>query len=157
MLFPIFFVTSGANTQSRNASTTICTANIIFPISQRNKNSQTNFTAVRSTAPWPQHYTWATGCYLDHCLDMLRQSVMCQGDTQLLTMKWSHENSIPIANFTMPHKCVNWENLELWARGRRIEHLMEPDYLVHPTLGAAYPGGHGDIIGEFIDTKGQAT
>jgi hypothetical protein len=39
----------------------------------------------------------------DHCLDMLRQSIMCQGDMQLLTMKWHQDGRIPTANFTSPH------------------------------------------------------
>jgi hypothetical protein len=55
----------------------------------------------------------------------------------------------------MPHKCINWDKMELWASGRRIEHLMEPGYLIHPSLGAAYPGGHGDIIGEFHRFEGS--
>jgi len=85
---------------------------------------------------------------------MLRQTVMCQGDTQLLTMKWLPDESVPTANFTSPHKCVNWVNLEAWATNRRIQHLMEPGYLNHPTLGPAYPDGHGDMIGEFSKSKG---
>jgi len=80
---------------------------------------------------------------------MLRQSVMCTGDTQLLTMKWASEGRIPTANFTTPHRCVNWPKLDSWAAGRRIDRLMEQGYLVHPTLGPAYPGGHGDIVGEL--------
>lgn len=80
---------------------------------------------------------------------MLRQSVMCQGDTQLLTMKWRTDGRVPTANFTMPHKCVNWEGLEDWAASRRISKLIDPGYLIHPTLGPAYPDGKGDKIGEF--------
>jgi hypothetical protein len=86
----------------------------------------------------------------DHCLDMIRQSLMCQGDMQLLTMKWRTGGRIPTANFTMPHKCVNWDNLETWAADRRIKRLYEPGYLIHPTFGPAYPDGHGDPIGEFL-------
>ncbi|KAF4336149.1 hypothetical protein FBEOM_9992 [Fusarium beomiforme] len=85
-----------------------------------------------------------------HCLDMLRQSIMCQGDMQLLTMKWRPDGRIPTANFTSPHQCVNWDTLEKWASSRRIVNLMEPGYLIHPTLGPAYPEGHGDLIGEFL-------
>jgi len=76
---------------------------------------------------------------------MLRQSIMCQGDTQLLTMKWNPENRTPTPNFTMPHKYMKWEE---WAAGRRITQLMEPGYLMHPTLGPAYESGCGDLISE---------
>lgn len=89
----------------------------------------------------------------DHCLDMLRQSVMCSGDVQLLTMKWMKTVSIPTANFSMPHKCVNWAKLEEWTSSRKIKHLMDQGYLMHPTLGPAYPGGHGDSIGELHEAE----
>ncbi|CZR36085.1 uncharacterized protein FPRO_03655 [Fusarium proliferatum ET1] len=92
-----------------------------------------------------------------HCLDMLRQSIMCQGDMQLLTMKWRQDGRIPTANFTSPHQCVNWGRLESWATSRRIVHLMDPGYLNHPTLGPAYPDGHGDLIGEFLGHSNAST
>ncbi|KAF5970473.1 hypothetical protein FBULB1_9670 [Fusarium bulbicola] len=92
-----------------------------------------------------------------HCLDMVRQSIMCQGDMQLLTMKWRQDGRIPTANFTSPHQCVNWDRLEEWATSRRIVNLMEPGYLNHPTLGPAYPGGHGDLIGEFLPQSNAST
>ncbi|EWG41476.1 hypothetical protein FVEG_03588 [Fusarium verticillioides 7600] len=92
-----------------------------------------------------------------HCLDMLRQSIMCQGDMQLLTMKWRQDGRIPTANFTSPHRCVNWDRLESWATSRRIANLMEPGYLNHPTLGPAYPDGHGDLIGEFLGHSNAST
>lgn len=93
----------------------------------------------------------------DHCLDMLRQSIICQGDMQLLTMKWRQDGRIPTANFTSPHQCVNWDRLEAWATSRRIFNLMEPGYLNHPTLGPAYPDGHGDLIGEFLGHSNVST
>ena len=88
--------------------------------------------------------------YTDHCLDMIRQTIMCQGDTQLLTMKWIPEARIPTGNFSSPHKCVNWEKLNSWAASRRIAQLLKPGYLNHPTLGPAYPDGHGDRLGELV-------
>ncbi|KAJ3483548.1 hypothetical protein NLG97_g7284 [Lecanicillium saksenae] len=84
-----------------------------------------------------------------HCLDMLRQSVMCHGDTQLITMQWLKSATTPTGTFKMPHKCADWTQLENWASSRRIERLMEPGYLFHPTLGPAYPGGHADVVGEI--------
>ncbi|UNI13953.1 hypothetical protein JDV02_000640 [Purpureocillium takamizusanense] len=64
-------------------------------------------------------------------------------------MKWRKDGTVPTGSFGMPHRCVNWEQVEAWASERKIERLMEPGYLFHPTLGPAYPGGHGDPIGEF--------
>jgi Mycotoxin biosynthesis protein UstYa len=86
----------------------------------------------------------------DHCLDMLRQTVMCQADTQVLTMKWRTDSRVPTANWTAPHRCLNWNQVEEWAANRRIASLMEPGYLYHPTLGPAYPDGRGNLIGETL-------
>lgn len=80
---------------------------------------------------------------------MLRQSVMCHGDTQLITMRWPKSARTPTGTFEMPHKCADWDQLEAWASLRRIGRLMEPGYLYHPTLGPAYPDGHGDPLGEL--------
>ncbi|VTT55256.1 unnamed protein product [Fusarium fujikuroi] len=55
------------------------------------------------------------------------------------------------------HHCVNWGRLESWATSRRIVHLMDPGYLNHPTLGPAYPDGHGDLIGEFLGHSNAST
>ena len=85
----------------------------------------------------------------DHCLDMLRQSIQCAGDTSLLTMKWQKKDRIPTGNFTSSHTCVNWERLDHWAEDRWVD-VMKPGYLVHPTLGAAFPKGRGNRIGEAL-------
>lgn len=75
-----------------------------------------------------------------HCLDSLRQSVQCAGDVSLLTMKWGVHIREPVANFTSPHECVNWDNIQDWA-SERVYDVMAPGVLVHPTLGPSYPDG----------------
>jgi len=52
----------------------------------------------------------------EHCLDILRQGIMCHGDTSLLTLKWAPWTKIPLANFSAPHQCVDWERLDGWVR-----------------------------------------
>ncbi|CZR59325.1 uncharacterized protein PAC_09217 [Phialocephala subalpina] len=81
----------------------------------------------------------------EHCIDFLRQSAMCHGDVGLITFEWSPTNLIPIANATT-HQCVNWEKLDQWTRERSVD-MLQPGWLVHPTLGPAFPMGEGDKIG----------
>jgi hypothetical protein len=83
--------------------------------------------------------------HTEHCIDFLRQSAMCHGDVGLITFEWSPTNLIPIANGTS-HQCVNWEKLDAWTKERSVD-MLQPGWLVHPTLGPAYPSGEGDRIG----------
>lgn len=69
----------------------------------------------------------------EHCIDFLRQSVMCHGDVGLITFEWSPTNLIPVANGTT-HQCVNWGKLDQWTKERTVD-MLQPGWLVHPTLG----------------------
>ncbi|MCJ1379343.1 hypothetical protein MMC17_002444 [Xylographa soralifera] len=81
----------------------------------------------------------------EHCLDFLRQSSMCHGDIGLITYEWRADTLLPVANATT-HQCLNWDKLDRWTRDRSVD-MMKPGWLVHPTLGLAYPTGEGDRIG----------
>ena len=67
--------------------------------------------------------------HAEHCIERLRQEVLCQADTTSLTVfKWSPETSKPMFDNTeQMHKCVDWSQLmksvhdrvvgdEEWAR-----------------------------------------
>ncbi|KAK0609411.1 hypothetical protein B0T14DRAFT_608188 [Immersiella caudata] len=87
-----------------------------------------------------------------HCLDLLRQAVMCQGDASLMTMKWGTTDPVPLANSESPHQCVDWSALDGWSESRYVN-VYEPGLVVHPTLGPAYDKSapHGDI-GVVVDS-----
>ncbi|OBR03319.1 Tat pathway signal sequence [Colletotrichum higginsianum IMI 349063] len=70
----------------------------------------------------------------DHCLHMLREAVICQADTTLLTMKWNSTGLRPIGNLTSPHECVNWGRLMEWVVPKTFDALAD-GVLVHPTFG----------------------
>ncbi|KAL9077675.1 MAG: hypothetical protein Q9161_000047 [Pseudevernia consocians] len=72
----------------------------------------------------------------EHCIDMLRQSVMCHGDTTPLTMRWGRTAKMPLANFSSPHECVSWKGINEWAKERSVKEILEPGYLKHPKFGA---------------------
>lgn len=69
-----------------------------------------------------------------HCLDSLRQGIMCQGDTSLLTMRWGKMQAIPLANLSSPHQCVDWNRLDAWAEERSVD-VFQSGMLVHPVYG----------------------
>jgi hypothetical protein len=71
---------------------------------------------------------------VEHCIEILRQSVMCRGDTTLITFHWGHTVKLPQPDFTLDHTCVNWDSLIEWVKPRAID-VFEEGMLVHPTLG----------------------
>ncbi|KAK1981467.1 hypothetical protein LZ30DRAFT_592653 [Colletotrichum cereale] len=81
----------------------------------------------------------------EHCIDFLRQSAMCHADIGLITYSWHADQRMPIANATS-HQCVKWDRLAEWTHERAVD-MMKPDWLMHPTMGPAYPDGEGDNLG----------
>lgn len=47
---------------------------------------------------------------LDHCLEMLRQSVMCVPDTSLTTFTWTSSQKKPVLDIRrLERQCIDWE------------------------------------------------
>ncbi|KNG89428.1 hypothetical protein ANOM_003131 [Aspergillus nomiae NRRL 13137] len=80
-------------------------------------------------ASWRDHTT--------HCLHMLKEAVMCQGDTTVLTMMWADYRLRPIGNLTASHECVNWDRLMEWVKPNSRD-LTKEGYLVHPKFGTSF-------------------
>lgn len=74
--------------------------------------------------------------HIEHCLELLRQSLMCNADMSIITLRWGHSQATPLANWTFPHTCKSWDAIENWASQRQVERIFEPDWLKHPTLGS---------------------
>ncbi|KAL1311894.1 hypothetical protein AAFC00_001966 [Neodothiora populina] len=78
--------------------------------------------------------------HLDHCIDALRQHIMCHATASLQTYSWIPDLKIPWANFTVDNICVDWEEYDGWAKTRSID-LYDPNVLRHPNLGPIFPDG----------------
>ena len=68
----------------------------------------------------------------DHCVDILRQVVMCTADVTLITGVWVEGYPRLSADFNTQHKCRDYEALIEWNReqANRPEsyaHLRKPD------------------------------
>lgn len=63
---------------------------------------------------------------------------MCRADMTPITMRWGHTQAMPLGNFSTPHMCVDWTQVDGWMKNRSIDKIFEPGYLRHPTLGAVY-------------------
>ncbi|QPG95443.1 hypothetical protein C2857_000683 [Epichloe festucae Fl1] len=70
-----------------------------------------------------------TQSHADHCLDDLRQSVMCHVDYSMYAVYWDErQQDVPTRHAPGLQKCVNWEKLHSWMLGRSAS----TDMLVRP-------------------------
>lgn len=58
--------------------------------------------------------------HLQHCVEMLRQTLMCHGDISLLTYNWVEGRSMPHPNFNTVHTCKKWDTLIQWNMQRDV-------------------------------------
>ncbi|KAG1856582.1 hypothetical protein C8R48DRAFT_299137 [Suillus tomentosus] len=58
-----------------------------------------------------------------HCIEMLRQSIMCKADTTMITWYWVQGHDAPQANFNTRHRCRNFEKILDWS----FEHAVHID------------------------------
>lgn len=57
---------------------------------------------------------------IHHCLDMLRQAVMCAADTAPVIWQWSEDLGQTVMTWDVPHTCVKFDKLQEWARERVV-------------------------------------
>ncbi|KAI0886276.1 uncharacterized protein GGS22DRAFT_126826 [Annulohypoxylon maeteangense] len=59
--------------------------------------------------------------HIDHCLDLLRQALMCRADTSPMTFRWAADRREPMLKLESPeHVCVDWEDLMGKVGSRRV-------------------------------------
>lgn len=58
----------------------------------------------------------------DHCIDTIRQALMCHANTGLYTSEWDEETKLPSRNLKSNSvtTCVRWDSLNDWARQRAL-------------------------------------
>jgi hypothetical protein len=58
---------------------------------------------------------------VEHCIDHLRQSLMCTGDMTLIKTFWIEKRQRIMADFNNDHMCRNFDALKSWSRSRNAE------------------------------------
>ncbi|KAK2011708.1 hypothetical protein LZ32DRAFT_517238, partial [Colletotrichum eremochloae] len=53
--------------------------------------------------------------HVDHCIDMIRQVLMCHGDLSVQTYTWIDDYRWPWPNFDIDHTCRKWDLVMNWA------------------------------------------
>ncbi|PHH84015.1 hypothetical protein CDD83_2633 [Cordyceps sp. RAO-2017] len=59
--------------------------------------------------------------HYEHCVDYIRQSIVCGFDTGLVTYDWVGHHQRPTPNANAMHRCVDWDAVQAWLRDRAVE------------------------------------
>jgi hypothetical protein len=59
--------------------------------------------------------------HYEHCVDYMRQYIMCKFDTTAVPFNWVLDHQNPTPNGNTIHKCVNWDNLQAWMKKHAVE------------------------------------
>ncbi|THC96955.1 hypothetical protein EYZ11_003563 [Aspergillus tanneri] len=65
--------------------------------------------------------------HLDHCLDMLRQKLMCDPDLGMVTYVWAKGWKQPFPDFSTMHKCRDYTKVLEWARENYVHGINVAD------------------------------
>ncbi|TWU70644.1 hypothetical protein ED733_000747 [Metarhizium rileyi] len=59
--------------------------------------------------------------HYEHCIDYIRQTLMCNFDPGIIPYYWVRKHSQPTPDGNTRHKCVNWHALQDWLRHRAVK------------------------------------
>lgn len=59
----------------------------------------------------------------DHCIEMIRKTIMCNADVTMITWDWVQGHKDPWPDFNTRHQCRNYEKIMDWA----VKHAVQFD------------------------------
>lgn len=82
---------------------------------------------------------------IDHCIEYLREYLMCKPDLSLVTFHWINNTAqyedpsarYPTNSDSGLHECANWNTLNAWA-GDHVFDLYNTELLKKPEHGLKY-------------------
>ncbi|KAI0381223.1 hypothetical protein F5Y04DRAFT_86075 [Hypomontagnella monticulosa] len=80
--------------------------------------------------------------HIDHCIETLRQGIMCRGDVSLGTYTYLSGGNDVTARSWGRHQCVDFETLLAWTREHSVD-IFQPGVLIKPE----------DLSPEYITEK----
>lgn len=90
-----------------------------------------------------QRYGNSTGKvvdHIDHCLNSIRESLMCNADLTPNVWSFNEELNVSQVRFDVQHTCKDWSKLKAWAEENKASVEFTDD---HDTHGAVGPPHHG--------------
>lgn len=59
--------------------------------------------------------------HLAHCVDILLQSLQCNANTEVLTLSWMHNRTMPWPDFSLNRKCRDFDALVEWNKENSVD------------------------------------
>ncbi|EOA80854.1 uncharacterized protein SETTUDRAFT_100702, partial [Exserohilum turcica Et28A] len=59
--------------------------------------------------------------HVDHCIESIRQSLMCNADVTPMHYEWNDEIKSVVPKITITHVCRNFEKIKKWAADRWVD------------------------------------
>lgn len=86
------------------------------------KTASQNILVCAALDQCPTRSRWLIKCLVtDHCIDTLRQWLMCQPDLTLRSVYWREDGQSVAANNSVSHECVDWSALQGWVDAHTID------------------------------------
>ncbi|KAK4505735.1 hypothetical protein PRZ48_003700 [Zasmidium cellare] len=64
---------------------------------------------------------------LDHCIEVLRDSLMCNAGTSIITHQWIQDRPRMFQDLHLPKKtCKDFDALLRWTKGREVDEMTHP-------------------------------
>ncbi|KAF2164075.1 hypothetical protein M409DRAFT_25423 [Zasmidium cellare ATCC 36951] len=82
--------------------------------------------------------------HVGHCLDAMRQVVMCNADTDVVPLLWFTEQGRTISDFARNKQCRNFESVTAWSEKHQVKALESavleppPDFTLAHIAGTEY-------------------
>ena len=77
--------------------------------------------------------------HVSHCIDILRQQLMCNADVGVFGQVWYRANPgddpAAFVDFNTNHKCRNYDDIRKWAGERQLPENPPEDFLEAPKPG----------------------
>ncbi|PGH08527.1 hypothetical protein AJ80_07847 [Polytolypa hystricis UAMH7299] len=70
--------------------------------------------------------------HMDHCIDAVRQSLMCSADIAPITWAWSERDHMGKASANSNHTCRDFDRLMEWGKANRVKNSDPLMFLEHP-------------------------
>jgi hypothetical protein len=67
---------------------------------------------------------YLTSDCVDHCIDSIRQSLMCSSDISTIYWQWSAEKHQVLPRAGTTHTCRNFEKIKAWAVEHKLKHSL---------------------------------
>lgn len=60
--------------------------------------------------------------HMEHCVDLLMQTIQCSGNVNLITLHWVHEEANPFPDMSINKQCLaNFDALTEWRKDNQVD------------------------------------